>query len=107
MPRLLKGRILCPIRIEEKTYMKGKLSLVEDHLSFQKVVEVLYSEYVKGNKNIKAILAPYANQKYDRKRKDLSQLEIDEIRELLETEISPVREKSAITLAAEAMLNEK
>lgn len=41
--RGFKGqRVLVPFRLCKEDYDKSKLKLVEDHLTFQKVMEVLF-----------------------------------------------------------------
>jgi hypothetical protein len=93
-------------RVSKTDYAKAKLKLIEEHLTLQKLMEVLFSEWLKDNKSIKECIKPYANAVYDKKRKELDPLELDEIRRLLDEEISPLRDQTIRSIVKEH-LNEE
>jgi hypothetical protein len=65
---------------------------MEDHLTFQKLVEVLLYAYLKDNKHIKEIVKQFSDFKNDKKRRNqLDDLEANEILRLIEEEYSPLR----------------
>lgn len=73
-------------------YEKSKIKLTEDGFSYQKVMEILFLEYMKNNKKIMEVLSKYKDsQEISRKSKSLDNLEIDQLRKLMEEEHSPLR----------------
>mgnify|MGYP006921281378 CR=1 FL=1 len=86
------ARILCPIRLPKDDLDKVKAKVIQDQLTFQKLVEILLNAYVKGNKAIADIVAPFADAKNAKKRGfKLDDLEVSEILTLIEEEYSPLR----------------
>jgi hypothetical protein len=85
-------RKLVPIRLCKADYDKAKLKLEEDHLTYQKVMEVLFLGYLNDNKHIREMVMKHSSTTNDKKRRhDLNLLEINEIRQLIEAEHSPIR----------------
>lgn len=85
-------RKLIPIRLCKADYDKAKIKLEEDHLTYQKVMEVLFLGYLNDNKHIRAMVMKYSSPEQDKRRRhDLNSLEINEIRQLIEQEHSPIR----------------
>lgn len=85
-------RVLVPFRACKEDYDKCKIKLAEDHLTFQKVMEVLFLAYMKNNKHIREMVMKFSNEAYDKKRRyELDALEINEIRQLIESDHSPLR----------------
>jgi len=80
-------RVNCPIKLNKTDRDKSKIKLVEDKLSFQKMMEVCFYAYMKNNKAIMELVAPYADIKNDKKRrKELTELEAMDILKLIEQE---------------------
>lgn len=92
MKGLKRDRVLVPIRLPKIDYDKCKIKVVEDHLTFQKIMEVLFFGYMKDNKHIREIVMKYASESQDKKRRhQLDDMEINDIRNLIEEEHSPLR----------------
>lgn len=65
---------------------------MDDHLTFQRLVEVLLRAYLKDNKHVKELVKQYSDVKNDKKRRNqLDDLEANEILRLIEEEHSPLR----------------
>jgi hypothetical protein len=86
-------RKLVPIRLCKADYEKARVKLVEDRLNFQTVMEVLFLGYLKDNKKIREMVMKHSNVENDKKRRQrqLDTLEINEIRQLIEDQHSPLR----------------
>lgn len=85
-------RVLVPIRLPKTEYDKCKIKVTEDHLTFQKVMEVLFFAYMKDNKHVREMVLKFASEKQDKKRRgQLDDMEINDIRNLIESEHSPLR----------------
>lgn len=84
-------RVNCPVRLNKSDYEKSKIKLATDNLKYQRLMEILFLEYLKDNKKIMEILGKYAGPENDKKRTSkLDPLETDQLMKLLETE-SPIR----------------
>lgn len=72
-------------------YLAGKAKLKEDGLLFQQVVEILFLGYLKNDEKVMHIVGNYRDARNDKKRrqKSLDDLELNQLRQLLESE-SPV-----------------
>lgn len=89
----VKDKIQCPIRLYESDYKRIKEKVVQDKVTFQKVVEVLLLAYIKGNKEIQNIVSKYADEKNAKKRRySLDEVEVNELLRYIEEEESPLRD---------------
>jgi hypothetical protein len=83
-------RVNCPVKLPKIDRDKSKVKLAEDRLTFQKVMEVCFNAYMKNNKAIMELVSVYSDTS-DRKktRRDLTELEAQDILKLIEAEHSP------------------
>ena len=87
-----KDKVQAPIRLYKSDYDRIKEKIVQDKVTFQKVVEVLLLAYIKGNKEIQNIVTKYADEKNDKKRRySLDEVEVNELLRYIEEEESPLR----------------
>lgn len=108
MKSFKSDRALVPIRLPKTEYNKCKIKVVEDHLTFQKVMEVLFYAYMKDNKHVREMVLKYAGEAQDKKRRnELDDMEINDIRRLIEEEHSPLRLLEKISQEVKQEQNEK
>lgn len=86
------NRVQTPIRLYESDYKRIKDKVVQDKLTFQKLVEVLLLEYVKGNKEMQKIVNKFADENNAKKRRYvLDDVESNELLRMIEENYSPLR----------------
>jgi hypothetical protein len=89
----VKEKIQCPIRLYKDQYQRVRAKASEDNISFQKLGEVLFGAYLKGNKEIMKLVEKHASEKSTKKKRgELTDLERDELLRVIEQEYSPLRE---------------
>jgi len=70
----------CPIRLYPDQIKKIKAKVMQDKLTFQKLAEILFSAYLKDNKEIKRLVQRHADEKYARRRRyQLTDMEAEEL----------------------------
>lgn len=85
-------RVLCPVRLPKADYDAIKAKVMEDHLTFQKLLELLLLAYLKDDKYIKDLVKVHSDVKNDKKRRfHLDEIEANELLRLIEEEYSPLR----------------
>jgi hypothetical protein len=77
-------KVICPIKLPKVDRDKSKIKLVEDRLSFQKVMEVCFYAYLKNDPKIMELVTPYAGK--TKRGRELTELEAIEILKMLEAE---------------------
>lgn len=87
----------CQIRLYPEQIDKIKAKVVQDKITFQKLAEILFGAYLKGNKEINRLVQKYADDKYSRQRRySLTESESEELLRKLEMNHSPVKQFSEI-----------
>lgn len=83
---------LVPFRLFPEDLLKIQQKIVQDKVTFQKLVEVLLLAYLKDNKEIKKIVAKYADEKSSKRRRNhLNDVEVNDLLKYIEEEESPIR----------------
>lgn len=81
-----------PIRIYTDTWEKLKVKTKSDGISFQKLTEVLFTAYLKKNKEMQRLVKAFTEKKGVRhNRAGLDEMEADALLRLIEEEHSPLR----------------
>jgi hypothetical protein len=81
-----------PVRIYNDTWEKLKVKTKSDGISFQKLTEVLFTAYLKKNKEINRLVKAFVEKKGQRKnRQGLDEMEADALLRLIEEQHSPLR----------------
>jgi len=81
-----------PVRIYSDTWEKLRVQTQADGITFQKLTEVLFTAYLKKNKEIKRLVQDFVEKKGTRKKRTgLDAMEADELLRLIEEEYSPLR----------------
>jgi hypothetical protein len=83
-------KIQCPVRLYEHDYEKIRTLATEEGLSYQKVAEFLLLQYVKGNKEVTALVKKYAEE---RKAKNGNKFDDSEKSNIFDQimEVSPIK----------------
>ncbi len=83
-------RKLVPLRFVKADYDKVKLKLEEDHLTFQKVMEVLFLGYLNNNKHIRELVMKHSGPINDKVKLKLEEdhLTFQKVMEVLFLRIS-------------------
>lgn len=103
MPISKNKRVQTPFRLNESDLFKVKELIAQDHITFQKLVEVLLLAYIKGNKEIKSIVTKYADEKSSKKRRySLTDMEANDLLKFIEEEESPLRHLDLHRIAKES-----
>jgi hypothetical protein len=90
--RAKKEKVQCPIRLYSSDYQKIKQKVVDDKITFQKLAEVLFLAYLKGNKETQRLVSKYADDNNVKRRRNyLSELENNELLREIEENFSPLR----------------
>jgi hypothetical protein len=81
-----------PVRIYSDTWEKLKVKTSADGISFQKLTEVLFTAYLKKNKEITRLVRDFVDKKGTRKqRAGLDEMEEEEILRLIEEQHRQLR----------------
>lgn len=89
----VKDKVQCPIRLYKDQYDKIKAKMVDDKLSFQKLSEILFTAYLKNNKEVMRLVRKYVDEKDEKKRRfNLDSIEREELLRLIEEEHSPLKD---------------
>ena len=88
----VKNKKQTPIRLYPDQIEKIKAKTVQDGITFQKLAEVLFTAYLKGNKEINRLVEQFADDKKNKKKRySFNEMEADELYRILEEEYSPLK----------------